>query len=80
MYMAIAASIQSLIVEGSLNPGDLLPSENALMTQFSASRDTVRKSLKELEVEGYIRTQPGPITTGFILIFWRTEILLPALS
>ena len=59
MYMAIAASIQSRIVEGSLNPGDLLPSENALMTQFSASRDTVRKSLKELEVEGYIRSQPG---------------------
>ena len=48
-----------MIIEGKLNPGDLLPSENTLMTQFGASRDTIRKSLKQLENEGYIHSQPG---------------------
>lgn len=59
VYVTIAASLREQIVEGKMNPGDLLPSENVLVTRFSASRDTVRKSLKALETENYIYSQPG---------------------
>jgi GntR family transcriptional regulator len=37
----------------------MLPSESALMNRFNAGRETVRRSLKELEHKGLIYTRPG---------------------
>lgn len=59
VYLVIAKSLKEMIIKGVLNPGNLLPSENYLVNQFEASRETVRKSLKSLETEGYIHSQPG---------------------
>ena len=59
MYMAIAAELKNKIVSGQLCPGDTLPSENELRGLYAASRETVRKSLKELENEGYIYSRPA---------------------
>ena len=59
VYAVIAAEIRERIIGGNLRPGDLLPSENELRTRHTASRETVRKSLKELENEGYIYSRPG---------------------
>lgn len=58
-YIQIESKLRSEIINGILNPGQMLPSEATLMTRFEAGRDTVRRSLKELEHEGLIYTRPG---------------------
>ncbi len=59
VYVVVADTIRDSIFSGTYNPGDLLPSENDLCVQFSASRETVRKSLKNLENDGFIVSRPG---------------------
>lgn len=59
VYVMIANDLKKKMIAGDLKPGDLLPSENELTTKFSASRETVRKSLKQVENEGYIYSRPG---------------------
>ena len=58
VYEAIYTRLRSQIFSGKFRPGDLLPSENQLCGEFSASRETVRKGLKELEREGLIFSRP----------------------
>jgi GntR family transcriptional regulator len=59
IYMQIEFNLRSEITNGSLSPGQMLPSESMLMSKFNASRETVRKSLKELEHKGLIYARPG---------------------
>lgn len=59
VYVVVEDTIRNSIFSGAYNPGDLLPSENELCTQFAASRETVRKSLKNLENDGFIVSRPG---------------------
>lgn len=58
VYEAIYNQLRSQIFSGKFRPGDLLPSENQLCGEFSASRETVRKGLKQLEQEGLIFSRP----------------------
>lgn len=58
VYEAIYNRLRSQIFSGKFRPGDLLPSESQLCSEFSASRETVRKGLKELEQEGLIFSRP----------------------
>ena len=59
VYVQITNELKSEITSGQRNPGDLMPSESALMNRFSTSRETIRKSLKELEQKGLLYTRPG---------------------
>ena len=59
LYITIAESLRRKIMGGEFNPGDLLPSENVLSTQYHTSRETVRKSLNILEKEGFIYSRAG---------------------
>lgn len=58
VYMAIFSALCEQIVNGTLAPGEILPSENELCTQYSTTRETVRKGLKRLEEEGLIFSRP----------------------
>ena len=58
VYETIYKEIRSKIFAGQYRPGDLLPSESQLCSEYSASRETVRKSLKQLEQEGLIFSRP----------------------
>lgn len=58
VYEAVYHKLRSQIFSGMFRPGDLLPSENQLCGEFSASRETVRKGLKQLEQEGLIFSRP----------------------
>lgn len=58
VYEAVYHKLRSQIFSGKFRPGDLLPSENQLSGEFSASRETVRKGLKQLEQEGLIFSRP----------------------
>lgn len=62
----IVDAIKQMIAEDGLGPGDRLPQEKDLMTQFSAGKSTVREALKALEVQGLISVRTGPGGGPFI--------------
>ena len=47
------------IAEGELRPGDRLPSESEIMKQFSVSRGTVTRAMRDLEVGGVLDRRRG---------------------
>ncbi|MBK8044802.1 MAG: GntR family transcriptional regulator [Haliscomenobacter sp.] len=47
------------ILEGGYQPGDLLPSENALCLTYNVTRPTVRQALNSLLSEGFIKKRQG---------------------
>jgi GntR family transcriptional repressor for pyruvate dehydrogenase complex len=55
----IAKKIIDLINCGSLQPGDKLPSERALMDQLNVSRSPIREALRSLSLIGLLETRPG---------------------
>jgi len=58
-YGRIAADLRAAIERGELAPGDVLPSEAALMKRHGVSRGTVRQALADLETAGLIESRPG---------------------
>ena len=58
-YEQVKAFIKTRITSGSWKPGDAVPSETALMTQFSISRMTVNRALRELAAEGMVTRIQG---------------------
>ena len=55
----VARQVRRLIVTGELQQGDALPSESALMEEFSISRPTLREAFRILESEGLITVRRG---------------------
>jgi len=58
-YFQIKEDIICRIDQGELRPGDMLPSEDELGTQYGVSRTTVRKALRELMRDKYVRRAKG---------------------
>ncbi|MCV0408409.1 MAG: GntR family transcriptional regulator [Rhizobiaceae bacterium] len=59
----ILRQIKALIDEGTLRPGDRLPSERSLAERFNVGRTPVREALRRLEFYGIVRTRPQSGTT-----------------
>lgn len=59
VYLTIVEDLKQKINSRQLNPGDAVPSENALCQEYGASRMTVRKGLAILVKDGYIYAIPG---------------------
>lgn len=55
----IAQDIKDSILNKKYKAGQLLPSENQLTDQYSASRETIRRALNILADQGYIHKQKG---------------------
>jgi DNA-binding GntR family transcriptional regulator len=55
----ITADLRQQIERGDLAPGDVLPSENALIERYQVSRWTARHALATLETGGLIKTRHG---------------------
>lgn len=51
--------IQTLIIEGRLQPGDKLPCESELAESLGMSRSSVREALRALESRGLIQVRSG---------------------
>ncbi|MFC1579892.1 FadR/GntR family transcriptional regulator [Thermodesulfobacteriota bacterium] len=58
-FEEVSSKIKTLVFEGALTPGDKLPSETELATQFNVGRQTVREALRILELSGFITVQKG---------------------
>jgi len=59
LYLQIADQLREQVVGGKLAPGSRLPSEHALMADYGASRDTVRKAIGVLKGEGLLDSERG---------------------
>jgi GntR family transcriptional regulator len=58
-YREIAADLQRKIVTGELSPGEKLPSDAKLGTDYGASRNTVREAVKLLLTRGVVERRPN---------------------
>ena len=58
-YKKVYNDIKTQINSGNLAPLQELPSENELMQSYGFSKDTIRKALSLLEIDGYIQKQQG---------------------
>jgi DNA-binding FadR family transcriptional regulator len=58
-YRQLADLLRARITSGQLRPGDLLPFEARLAQEYQISRQTVRKALELLRVEGLVVTERG---------------------
>lgn len=73
LYRRIEAAIRNLVRDERLRPGDRLPSENELSSQFGTTRVTVAKAIAALERDGLVTrlvgrgtfvAAPAPITAA----------------
>lgn len=58
-YKDIARDLRQQIRDGSLLPGELLPSEPALSRQHGVNITTVRQAIAQLRIEGLVVTATG---------------------
>lgn len=56
----VALDIVRDIVGQQLKPGDRLPLEAEMLTQYGVSRSSLREALRLLETQGLIAIRPGP--------------------
>ncbi len=73
----VHVSLRSEILDGSLAPGDAIPSERILAERFEVNRHAVREALKRLEQAGLVQITHGGATR---VLDWRDagglEVLL----
>lgn len=58
-FEQIADEIKTLILNGTLNPGDKLPAEPEIASQFHVGRQTIRDAMRILEQSGFIAVERG---------------------
>jgi GntR family transcriptional regulator, transcriptional repressor for pyruvate dehydrogenase complex len=71
----LVGHLQERIQAGSLQPGDKLPTEAALVREFGVSRTVVREALSRLQASGLAQTQHG--VGSFVLAPSQTSVLSP---
>jgi GntR family transcriptional regulator len=59
MVIQLRDEIRGLVARSELRPGERIPSETELTTQFGVARNTVREALKLLEQDGLVDVQHG---------------------
>lgn len=59
IYAQIIDSFRRQIISGALQPGDKLPSVRELASQLAINPNTIQRSYRALEAEGWIVTVPG---------------------
>ena len=59
IYAQIADGFRDQILAGVLSPGDKLPSVRDLAAELAINPNTIQRSYRQLEMEGWIATVPG---------------------
>lgn len=59
LAQAVVAGLKSRILDGSLGPGEKLPSEADLIEEYSVSRTVIREAVTRLRTEGLVETFQG---------------------
>lgn len=55
----IVARLESMILEGTLKPGERLPAERVLAEQFGVSRPSLREAIQKLAAKGMLVSRQG---------------------
>lgn len=63
LFIQAFKGIRSFIISKSLQPGDLLPSEQELGEILGVSRNVLREAIKSMELLGMLEARPGRGTT-----------------
>lgn len=58
-FEAVSAEIKKMILSGNFNPGDKLPPEAEIASQFGVGRQSVREALRILELSGFVVINKG---------------------
>lgn len=59
LYLQIYKELHKRIENGEYGENELIPSESSLQTEFNVSRITIRRSLQDLELAGFIKIKKG---------------------
>src|SRR3954467_12376994 len=59
IHEQIGRELEAMILGGTFQPGDTLPSERQLMETFGVGRPAVREALLSLERAGIVRLRSG---------------------
>src|ERR1700723_4341737 len=59
LYSRVETVLASEIVDGALNVGDQLPTEDSLIARFEVSRITVRRAIQNLVSRGLVEIRRG---------------------
>ncbi len=59
LYEEIASQMIAQIHDGTLHPGDRLPSERTLAEKFGVSRTAIREALRSMEMMGCVESRVG---------------------
>ena len=59
IYEQIADAFRRQIQSGILRPGDKLPSVRELSAQLTINPNTIQRSYRELEKDGWVQSEPG---------------------
>lgn len=62
IYEQLMEKVKEMIMYGSLQPDEQLPSVRALSAQLTVNPNTIQKAYRELEREGYIYSVQGKAT------------------
>ena len=62
----IVDQIRKAIFNGTLKPGDKLPSDKELIDNFGVSKGSVREALRSLEVLGLLEIRKGALGGAFV--------------
>lgn len=73
-YRIIGNTLEQRIVDGIYKPNEKLPTEEALMQEFSVSRNTIRKALEQIIQRGYVLSIQG---SG---VYVRGSLMLNAIN
>jgi DNA-binding FadR family transcriptional regulator len=58
-FEQVAEQLQELIADGTLRPGQRIPTEAVLAAEFGVSRATIREALRVLAAQSLVRTAKG---------------------
>lgn len=59
LHLSISEKLRTRIIEGLYQPGDRLPSEHQLISEFTVSRITVRRAIANLTQQGLVTAHQG---------------------
>lgn len=59
IYRRIKDSLRERIISGTLKPGEQLPTVRDMAHSMTINPNTIARSYRELELEGYIASIPG---------------------
>lgn len=59
LYAQVFRQLRAHIIRNNLQPGDLLPTEQALVEMLGVSRNVLREAIKSMELMGLVSAQAG---------------------